>query len=102
MTSEAILWEWLNAFADTSTRGIAAEGYRRVHADSGIEVVAHTPEFTAAAIVLYGNRTDKDWSMTDCFSFVIMQQHGIAEALTTDHHFEQAGLRALMLSLPRD
>ena len=100
VTTEAVLWEWLNALADTSTRGIAAEGYRRAHADSLVEVVPLEPDLTSAAVSLYGSRTDKDWSLTDCLSFVVMQRHGIAEALTTDHHFEQAGLKALMLSLP--
>lgn len=100
VTTEAVLWEWLNALADTSTRGIAAEGYRRANADSLVEVVPLDPDLTSAAVSLYGSRTDKDWSLTDCLSFVVMQRRGIAEALTTDHHFEQAGLKALMLSLP--
>jgi predicted nucleic acid-binding protein len=39
LTSEAVLWEWLNALSDASTRAIAAEGYRRVHADRQIDVV---------------------------------------------------------------
>jgi len=100
VTTEAILWEWLNALADASTRGIAAEGYRRAHADSLVEVVPLEPDLTGAAVSLYGSRTDKDWSLTDCLSFVVMQRHGISEALTSDHHFEQAGLKALMLSAP--
>lgn len=100
VTTEAILWEWLNALADASSRGIAAEGYRRAHADSRVEVVSFEPELSAAAVSLYGSRTDKGWSLTDCLSFVVMQRRGIAEALTTDHHFEQAGLKAVMLSLP--
>ena len=32
VTTEAVLWEWLNAFSDASTRAVAAEGYRRAHA----------------------------------------------------------------------
>jgi predicted nucleic acid-binding protein len=98
VTTEAILWEWLNALADASTRGIAAEGYRRAHADSLVDVVPVEPDLTGAAVSLYGSRTDKSWSLTDCLSFVVMQRRGLAEALTTDHHFEQAGLKALMLS----
>jgi len=31
-----------------------------------------------------------------CISFVVMEQHGIVEALTADHHFEQAGFKALL------
>jgi hypothetical protein len=45
---------------------------------------------------LYQDRPDKDWSLTDCISFVAMRERGIIEALTGDHHFEQAGFRALL------
>jgi len=38
----------------------------------------------------------KEWSLVDCASFVAMQQRGIFEALTTDHHFEQAGFVRLL------
>jgi uncharacterized protein len=91
ITTEAILW------ADASTRRIAAEGYRRAHADSRVEVIPFEPELAVAPVSLYGSRTDKDWSLTDCLSFVVMQSRSISEALTTDHHFDQAGLKAVML-----
>ena len=45
---------------------------------------------------LYAARPDKDWSLTDCISFVVMRDREIAEALTGDHHFEQAGFTALL------
>lgn len=41
-------------------------------------------------------RPDKEWALTDCFSFVVMQERGISQSLTYDHHFEQAGFRALL------
>jgi predicted nucleic acid-binding protein len=34
---------------------------------------------------------DKDFSFTDCTSFVVMKELRIRRALTTDHHFAQAG-----------
>lgn len=34
---------------------------------------------------------DKDWSLVDAASFVVMRREGITEAFTTDHHFKQAG-----------
>ena len=46
--------------------------------------------------ILFAARKDKDWSLTDCISFVVMQEHGITDALTADHHFEQAGFVALL------
>lgn len=45
---------------------------------------------------LYRNRPDKEWSLTDCISFIVMEREGITEALTGDHHFEQAGFVALL------
>ena len=45
---------------------------------------------------LYRGRTDKEWSLTDCISFVVMKEQGLTHALTGDHHFEQAGFTALL------
>jgi predicted nucleic acid-binding protein len=45
---------------------------------------------------LFSRRTDKEWSLTDCISFAVMQQRNITDALTTDHHFKQAGYTALL------
>lgn len=45
---------------------------------------------------LYGERLDKEWSLTDCISFVVMHDHQLTEAATANHHFEQAGFRALL------
>ena len=30
---------------------------------------------------LFAQRPDKDWSLTDCISFVVMQREGTTEAL---------------------
>lgn len=46
---------------------------------------------------LYSQRLDKDWGLTDCISFVIMQQHNISLAFTSDKHFQQAGFTRLII-----
>lgn len=51
-----------------------------------------------AGIALYKSRRDKEWPLTDCITFTVMQQMGLSEALTADSHFEQAGYSALLLS----
>lgn len=49
---------------------------------------------------LYFDRPDKEWSLTDCISFVVMGDEGLSEALTGDHHFEQASFTALLRQKP--
>ncbi|MGO9259376.1 MAG: type II toxin-antitoxin system VapC family toxin [Bryobacteraceae bacterium] len=100
VTTEAVLWEWLNAFSDPSTRSVASEGYRRAHADARIEVVPFQPELVDSAVQLYRARPDKSWSLTDCLSFLVMERRQLTQALTTDRHFEQAGLKAMMFQQP--
>lgn len=64
--------------------------------DPNIEVVHIDPILDAAAWQLWSARPDKEWSLVDCASFVVMQQRGLTDALTTDHHFEQAGFVRLL------
>src|SRR6266851_7667037 len=45
---------------------------------------------------LHAQRLDKEWSLTDCISFVVMERRGISRALAHDQHFEQAGFEALL------
>ena len=62
-----------------------------------VEIVHVDPSLDAAAWQLLENRLDKAWSLVDAASFVVMQERGITEALTTDKHFEQAGFIRLLV-----
>lgn len=75
-------------------------GYRLLHQDEQVQIVTFEPSLMQAAFALYESRPDKGWGLTDCLSFVVMEQDGLTDALTADHHFEQAGFRALMLEDP--
>lgn len=61
-----------------------------------IEVVHMDLILDGEAWNLLRSRQDKEWSLVDCASFVVMQRRGIVEALTADHHFEQAGFVRLL------
>jgi uncharacterized protein len=61
-----------------------------------VYIVHVDPTLDAQAWQLFTERPDKEWSLVDCASFVVMQQRGLREAFTTDHHFEQAGFVCLL------
>ncbi len=61
-------------------------------------IVRASDELFKAGVAFYAMRPNKDWSLTDCISFHVMRDRGIREALTGDHHFEQAGFKTLLRS----
>lgn len=61
-----------------------------------VEVVHVDAELDARGWALLHSRPDKSWTLVDAVSFVVMQQRRLTEALTTDHHFEQAGFMRLL------
>lgn len=66
--------------------------------DVGTEIVWVDEALTLKAWSLILRREDKNWSLCDAVSFVLMEQFDIVEALTTDRHFEQAGFIKLLES----
>ena len=60
------------------------------------EIVHFDTDLMDRGLKLFSEREDKHWPLTDCISFVVMQDRAITEALTADHHFEQAGFGALL------
>jgi predicted nucleic acid-binding protein len=53
-------------------------------------------ELFKRGLAFYSQRPDKDWSLTDCISFVVMEERGVTEALATDRDFIQAGFVTLL------
>jgi uncharacterized protein len=75
---------------------VAVSLVQRLRHDENTQIVPQTGTQFDDAVLLYRDRNDKEWSHTDCASFRVMEKEGIAEALTYDRHFEQAGFKALM------
>ena len=96
VTSDAVLFELGNALAKPPHRALGIRALQQIRIDVGIEIVHIEPDLFAQTIAFYQSRPDKAWGLTDCSSFVIMQQHGFREALTADKHFEQAGFKRLL------
>ncbi len=61
-----------------------------------IEIIWVNESLHRKAVALLMAREDKAYSLCDAVSFVLMQQHNLSQALTTDHHFEQEGFQRLL------
>lgn len=96
VTHDGILLEVGNSLSSVKARNTALKLKENIENSSRIELVTLSPELIESGWKLYAERLDKDWGIIDCVSFVVMQRHGITEALTADQHFEQAGFIKLL------
>jgi predicted nucleic acid-binding protein len=96
VTTAWVLTELADGLAATGHRRAFSRLVARIQAEAHNEVVPATETLMARGVHLYDSRPDKKWSLTDCISFVVMQDRGITHALTGDHHFDQAGFTALL------
>ena len=97
ITTRAVLLGIGNALSKQRHRQAAMELLESLEADPNVEIIPLSEILYAQAFDLYCNRPDKEWGLTDCISFVVMQEQKLTEALTTDTHFQQAGFLALLL-----
>ncbi len=95
VTTEWVLMELADALSAPEARSTAAAFLQTVRADSLFDIAGYFPAVYQAGFDLFAARPDKTWSLTDCISFGVMRERGLSDALTADHHFVQAGFRAV-------
>jgi len=100
VTTRAVILEIGNALSKQRYRHAAIQLLNSLETDSHVEIVPLSEQIFRKAFQLYRERSDKEWGLTDCVSFVVMHDRGITEALTTDEHFQQAGFQALLKEAP--
>lgn len=96
VTTEWVLTELADGLASSRHRKVFVQTREALIADDDALVVMFEEALYQEGIRLYADRGDKQWSLTDCISFVVMKRESITDALTGDHHFEQAGFVALL------
>jgi predicted nucleic acid-binding protein len=97
VTTEFVLAEIGDGLAGVQRRRFAIQVIDLLLAEPRVEIVPASSDLFAAGLALYRSRADQSWGLTDCSSFVVMRERGLAAALTADNHFRQAGFRALLL-----
>ncbi len=93
--TEAVPVEVANALS-ALRRTAAARFIQQCYRTDNMHVVPVDTALLRRALQLYEERPDKEWGLTDCISFIVMQDQGLTEAATADGHFAQAGFRVLL------
>lgn len=96
ITTHAVLMEVGAALARTPLRQLAQSILVAAQNDPALEVLPCDAALYERALALFVMHPDKNWSMTDCASFVVMAEQGLTHALSADHHLEQAGYVTLL------
>jgi predicted nucleic acid-binding protein len=100
IVTEYVIVETVNFFSKPINRPKAHAMVTRLRDEAKFEIVPASSELFGAGLLLHGNRADKEWSLTDCISFVAMKRRSLVRALAYDQHFEQAGFEALLREDP--
>lgn len=96
VTTDWVLLEVANALSGGRNRAAAVELIASLKANPKVMLVPLDASLQHRGLALYAQRLDKEWSLTDCITFLVMSAEGLSDALTEDHHFEQAGFNALL------
>lgn len=96
VTTAWVLTEVADGLASTPRRQVFRGLIESLEASRTNLIVPANAETFEQGVELYHARPDKQWSLTDCISFVVMSEERITQALTGDRHFEQAGFEALL------
>ena len=96
VTTEFVLLEVADALSAPAHRGRVVEFINGLRQLRLLSILPASPDLWAAGWKLYSDRSDKDWSLTDCSSFTVMTQERLTQSFTSDHNFEQAGFVKLL------
>ena len=87
LTTEWVLAEFGDAYCDPKDRPDFIAVYRSLVAHPRVRIVPADTQLFQRGIDFFEKRPDKKWSLTDCLSFVVMEEESIREALTGDREF---------------
>ena len=96
VTTEFVLLEVADALSAPTQRARTVRFINGLRQLTILSIIPAGQSLFADSWTLYSDRLDKDWSLTDCSSFVVMTRGQITQAFTSDHNFEQAGFVKLL------
>jgi hypothetical protein len=99
--NRVVLTDWViaetgNGLARTQKKRRFVQVVEEMMEAPTVEIVPIGTRLIRRAMEDYAKHDDKQWGLVDCTSFIVMQDRGIADAFTSDRHFEQAGFQCLL------
>lgn len=98
VTTDAVLLEVGNTFSNARFKAVALRLIETARRSPRWQCLPVERILLDRGLQLFRQRSDKDWSLTDCISILVAADLGIEQAFTTDRHFSQAGLKILLAS----
>jgi uncharacterized protein len=99
ITTAWVIAELANAMSQVSNRPFFLSLLRDIQTDDRVAIIPPSKALFDRGLDLYSHRLDKNWSLTDCISFLVMADGKLTDAATLDHHFAQAGFHVLIPAL---
>ena len=96
ITTQYVLVETGSMLCRPEDRSAFVELVRVLQTDRSVQIVHASNELFQNGFDLFASRSDKEWSLVDCISMALVTKRNVKDALTADHHFTQAGFRALL------
>ena len=96
ISTDFVVCDSVNALSEPDERPKAHRTLEWLRRQDGVLIIEASRTWIESGLKLHAARSDKEWSLTDCISFDVMAASSITQALTNDHHFEQAGFEALL------
>lgn len=97
VTTDYVLDETATLLKARRIGHLVADLFGIVFASTACKVEWMDPERFEQTREFFVKHEDQDWSFTDCFSFCVMHELRLGDALTTDRHFRQAGFNPLLV-----
>ena len=99
VTTAWVVGELANSMSHASNRPFFLSLLQDLQTDACVTIVPPTKELFDRGLEVYARRSDKDWPLTDCISFLVMDDYGLRDAAAFDRHFAQAGFNVLIPEL---
>ena len=96
ITTTWVLTEVGDALCQMGNRDMFVQFHDWITRHPNATVIPASQDLFDQGVYLFRCRRDKNWPLTDCISFTVMDDEQIQDAFTADKHFEQAGFKALL------